>query len=102
MSAGKGDTPRAVNGDLYRRNFDSIFPRDGKNFDYPEGSKTKEQQIAAMIYAENLEQARLLAMSADREEKMRDALKYIAGLDTSQGDSAQQCSAVVVAMEALK
>ena len=45
MSAGKGDTPRAVNGDLYRRNYDSIF-------------------------AENLEQARLLAMSADREEKL--------------------------------
>ena len=46
MSAGKGDTPRAVNGDLYRRNYDSIF-------------------------AENLEQAKLLAMSADREEKLR-------------------------------
>ena len=43
--AGKGDTPRAVNGDLYRRNYDSIF-------------------------AENLEQAKLLAMSADREEKL--------------------------------
>ena len=25
MSAGKGDTPRAVNGDLYRRNFDHAF-----------------------------------------------------------------------------
>jgi hypothetical protein len=43
--AGKGDAPRAVNGDVYRRNYDSIF-------------------------AENLEQARLLAMSADREEKL--------------------------------
>ena len=51
---------------------------------------------------ESLEQARLLAMSADREEKMRDALKYIAGLDTSQGTSPQQCSAVAVAMEALQ
>lgn len=102
MSAGKGDTPRAVNGEVFRRNYDSIFPRDGKNFDYPEGSKTKEQRIAAMIYAENLEQARLLAMSADREEKLRDALKYVAGLDTSQDASPQQCSAVAVAMEALK
>ena len=45
MSAGKGDTPRAVNGEVYRRNYDSIF-------------------------AENLEQAKLLAMSADREEKL--------------------------------
>ena len=77
MSAGKGDTPRAVNGEAYRRNYDSIF-------------------------AENLEQARLLAMSADREEKLRDALKYVAGLDTSQDASPQQCSAVAVAMEALK
>jgi hypothetical protein len=25
MSAGKGDTPRAVNGDRYRRNFDHVF-----------------------------------------------------------------------------
>ena len=52
MSAGKGDTPRAVNGDLYRRNYDSIF-------------------------AENLEQAKLLAMSADREEKL---LQQVAAL----------------------
>ena len=52
MSAGKGDTPRAVNGELYRRNYDSIF-------------------------AENLEQAKLLAMSADREEKL---LQQIASL----------------------
>ena len=34
MSAGKGDTPRAVNGEVFRRNFDSIFPEDGKNFDH--------------------------------------------------------------------
>ena len=54
MSAGKGDTPRAVNGDVYRRNFEMIFPADGKNFDYPEGSKTKEQRIAAMIYGEQM------------------------------------------------
>ena len=52
MSAGKGDTPRAVNGELYRRNYDSIF-------------------------AENLEQAKLLAMSADREEKL---LQQVASL----------------------
>jgi hypothetical protein len=50
MSAGKGDTPRAVNGEVFRRNYDSIF-------------------------AENLEQARLLAMSADREEKLRAQLQ---------------------------
>ena len=50
MSAGKGDRPRAVNGEVFRRNFESIFPEDGKNFSYPEGSKTKEQRIAAMIY----------------------------------------------------
>jgi hypothetical protein len=25
MSAGKGDTPRAVNGEAYRRNYDRIF-----------------------------------------------------------------------------
>ncbi len=25
MSAGKGDRPRAVNGEVYRRNFDRIF-----------------------------------------------------------------------------
>ena len=52
--------------------------------------------------SECLEQARLLAMSADREEKLRDALKYIAGLDTSQGASPQQCGAVAVAMETLQ
>ena len=50
MSAGKGDTPRAVNVEVFRRNYDSIF-------------------------AENLEQARLLAMSADREEKLRAQLQ---------------------------
>ena len=77
MSAGKGDTPRAVNGEVFRRNYDSIF-------------------------AENLEQARLLAMSADREEKLRDALGRIARLDTSQDASPAQCSAVAVAMEALQ
>ena len=49
-----------------------------------------------------LEQCKLLAMSADREEKLRDALRYIAGLDTSQDASPQQCSAVAVAMEALE
>jgi ribosomal protein L37AE/L43A len=27
MSAGKGDSPRAVNGEAYRRNFDAIFSR---------------------------------------------------------------------------
>lgn len=25
MSAGKGDTPRAVNGEVFRRNYDRIF-----------------------------------------------------------------------------
>lgn len=49
-----------------------------------------------------LEQCKLLAMGADREEKLRDALKYVAGLDTSQDASPQQCSAVAVAMEALR
>ena len=52
--------------------------------------------------SESLEQAKLLAMSADREEKLRGALKYITGLDTSQDTSPQQCSAVAVAMEALQ
>lgn len=63
------------------------------------------KDLRALLQAaqkENEEQARLLAMSADREEKLRDALKYIAGLDTSQGASPQQCSAVAVAMEALQ
>jgi hypothetical protein len=35
MSAGKGDTPRAVNGDLYRRNFEMIFPNKTKR-PYPD------------------------------------------------------------------
>jgi hypothetical protein len=52
--------------------------------------------------SESLEQAKLLAMSADREERLRDALKYVAGLNTSQDASPQQCSAVLVAMEALQ
>jgi hypothetical protein len=52
--------------------------------------------------SESLEQAKLLAMSGDREEKLRDALKYVAGPDTSQDASPQQCSAVLVAMEALQ
>jgi hypothetical protein len=60
-----------------------VFPTNGKNFDYPEGSKTKEQRIAAMIYAENLEQARLLAMSADREEKLRADLSLARSLAES-------------------
>jgi len=51
---------------------------------------------------ECLEQAKLLAMGADREEKLRDALKYVAGLDTSQDASPQQCNAVLVAIEALQ
>ena len=27
MSAGKGDTPRAVNGEVFRRNYEEIFGR---------------------------------------------------------------------------
>ena len=50
---------------------------------------------------QNEEQAKLLAMSADREEKLRDALEYIAGLDTSQAACAELCSAVAVAVEVL-
>lgn len=30
--AGKGDTPRAVNGEAYRRNFDAIFRRPYPNW----------------------------------------------------------------------
>ena len=30
MSAGKGDTPRKVNGDKYRKNYDSIFRKPRK------------------------------------------------------------------------
>ena len=52
--AGKGDTPRAVNGEVYRRNFEEIFSKDGKNFDYPEGSRTKKQRLAAMIYGDQI------------------------------------------------
>jgi hypothetical protein len=51
--------------------------------------------------SESLEQAKLLAMGADREEKLRDALEYIAGLDTSQAACAELCSAVAVAVEVL-
>jgi hypothetical protein len=40
-------------------------------------------------------------MGADREEKLRDALEYIAGLDTSQAACAELCSAVAVAVEVL-
>jgi hypothetical protein len=50
---------------------------------------------------ESLEQAKLLAMGADREEKLRVALSRIAGLDTSQDASPQQCAAVLLAMNAL-
>ena len=50
---------------------------------------------------ECLEQCRLLAMSAAREEKLRDALEYIAGMDTSQAACAELCSAVAVAVEVL-
>lgn len=35
MSAGKGDSPRAVNGDAYRRNFEMIFPSKTKR-PYPD------------------------------------------------------------------
>ena len=35
MSAGKGDSPRAVNGDVYRRNFEMIFPTKTKR-PYPD------------------------------------------------------------------
>lgn len=35
MSAGKGDTPRAVNGEVYRRNFEMIFPTKTKR-PYPD------------------------------------------------------------------
>ncbi len=30
MSAGKGDTPRKVDGDKYRANYEAIFPKSGK------------------------------------------------------------------------
>jgi len=30
MSAGKGDTPRPVNGEKFRKNYDKIFPRKRK------------------------------------------------------------------------
>ena len=33
--AGKGDTPRAVNGDVYRRNFEMVFPTKTKR-PYPD------------------------------------------------------------------
>ena len=33
--AGKGDSPRAVNGDVYRRNFEMIFPSSTKR-PYPD------------------------------------------------------------------
>lgn len=46
---GKGDRPRKVDGPKYRDNFDSI-KWGPKDWDYPEGSKTKEQRISAMIY----------------------------------------------------
>jgi ribosomal protein L37AE/L43A len=32
MSAGKGDTPRAVNGSLFRRNWDRIFMKKPKQY----------------------------------------------------------------------
>jgi len=72
--------------------------------------------------ADCLEQAKLLAISADREDKLRAdlmlarkladsamleadryraALKNIAALDTSQDASPQQCGAVLLAMNAL-
>ena len=31
MSAGKGDTPRAVNGEVFRRNYGAIFPSKTKH-----------------------------------------------------------------------
>ena len=30
MSAGKGDTPRPVDGEKFRKNYDKIFPPKGK------------------------------------------------------------------------
>ena len=32
MSAGKGDTPRAVNGEVFRRNYDGIFMTKPKQY----------------------------------------------------------------------
>ena len=53
MSAGKGSKPRKVDGPKYRDNFDSI-KWGPKDWDYPEGGKTKEQRIKAIQYAAEL------------------------------------------------
>lgn len=50
---GKGDQPRKVNGPKYRDNYDSI-KWGPKDWDYPEGSKTKEQRLDAYRYAAEL------------------------------------------------
>lgn len=52
--AGKGSKARKVDGPKYRDNFDAIDWGIPKDWDYPEGSKTKEQRIKAMEYAAEL------------------------------------------------
>jgi hypothetical protein len=47
---GKGDQPRRVDGQKYRDNYDFIDWGIPKDWDYPEGSKTKEQRIKAVEY----------------------------------------------------
>lgn len=63
--AGKGDTPRPVDGEKFRENYEAIF-----------------------LKKENM--------------RLRAALTDIAGMDTSQDASPQQCEAVAVAMDALR
>jgi len=58
----------------------------------------KENAHLLIIVHDRLEKIRRL----ERESELyRDALRYVAGLDTSQDASPAQCSAVLVAMEAL-
>jgi hypothetical protein len=101
MSAGKGDTPRAVNGEVFRRNYGAIFPSKTKHlsseeFDHMlktdpsnladaaawEADRLRSQLWRARDRAwklarersfwklDCLEQCKLLAMGADREEKL--------------------------------
>lgn len=68
---GKGDQPRKVNGPKYRDNYDGINWGPPKDWDYPEGSKTKEQRIAAMKYAAEMN------LQEERDQSRADTMSLL-------------------------
>lgn len=47
--AGKGDTPRKVNGEKYRANYDAIFRKSEQGITWEEASELLEKDPASLV-----------------------------------------------------